>query len=313
MNRRRHISGVFLLDKPVGRSSNTALGRVRWLFNAAKAGHTGTLDPFATGLLPIALGEAAKFSRFMLDAPKAYLAELRLGVTTTTGDTEGTEVERRNVSTSAGEIESVLQRFRGPQTQVPPMHSALKRDGIPLYKLARQGIDVDRPARPVTLYQLHLCDWDGGQTLRLNLLCSKGTYVRVLAEDIGAALGCGAHLTGLRRTGSGDFSIDAATTLDELEALPDASRDGLLLPPDRLAQALPVLHLNEDDARAFGNGGKPVLSPTFAIAEHRVYGPTGEFLGVGQIAPAGGELQLVAVRLMASAGSANPAQPRDSA
>ncbi len=313
MNRRRDISGVFLLDKPAGRSSNTALGRVRWLFNAAKGGHTGTLDPFATGLLPIALGEAAKFSRFMLDAPKAYLAEIRLGITTTTGDTEGEVVERKEVSVSKEQIEAVLAKFRGQQTQVPPMYSALKRDGVPLYKLARQGIEVERAPRAVTLHRLTMHGWDGSEFLRIAVECSKGTYIRVLAEDIGAALGCGGHLTALRRTGSGAFSIDQAVSMDELEALPESNRDRLLMAADTLAQALPALHLAPAAARIFGNGGKTLLADVVAEAEHRIYDPSGVFLGVGKVASDGASRHLVAVRLMSSAGSANPPQPPDSA
>ena len=224
------VSGVLLLDKAPDISSNGALGKARRLFGAAKAGHTGTLDPFATGLLPIAFGEASKFSRFLLDASKGYTALIKLGVRTSTGDTEGEVIERIAVAVDRSSIESVLHSFVGSRQQVPPMHSALKRDGVPLYKLARQGIEVERAPRDITIHELRLLGWDGVDELRVTVLCSKGTYIRVLGEDIAKALGSVAHLTQLRRTHVGGLKLDAAMTLDTLEALTPTQRVAKLLP-----------------------------------------------------------------------------------
>jgi tRNA pseudouridine55 synthase len=190
------VDGVLLLDKPVGLSSNDALLKAKRVFNAKKAGHTGTLDPFATGLLPLCFGEATKFSQDLLEADKTYEATVHLGIMTTTGDTEGETVEQRDVDVTREQIEAVLARFRGPIFQVPPMYSALKRDGKALYEYAREGITLEREARPVTIHGLSLIDYSA-PFLKILVTCSKGTYVRVLGEDIGAALGCGAHLSAL--------------------------------------------------------------------------------------------------------------------
>ncbi len=311
MASKREVTGVLLLDKPVGLSSNTTIGRVRHLFNAAKAGHTGTLDPFATGLLPTALGEASKYSRFLLDAAKGYSATLKLGVTTTTGDPEGEIVEQRSVHTSAQNIEMVLESFRGAQMQTPPMHSALKRNGVPLYKLARQGVEVARAARNIRIDSLKLCAWDEDR-LEIDVTCSKGTYIRVLAQDIGAALGCGAHLIELRRTRVGRYDIGRAFTLEALEQLDCAGRDALLLPPDSLAADLPALHLDGVQTQALRNGRRIGWeSGPCECGEYRLYGVQGDFLGVGQVAGSSDGASLCAVRMMSNAAIAEQLQPRE--
>ncbi len=250
----RHLSGVFLLNKPLGLSSNTALQKVRRLFNAQKAGHTGALDPLATGLLPICLGEATKFSHYLLDSTKRYQTTVKLGQTTTTGDVEGDVVLQREVPVLTAElIEQVLQRFRGEIQQVPPMYSALKRDGRPLYELARQGIEIEREARPVTIYELNLIDFTP-DSLVLEVTCSKGTYIRVLGEDIGEALGCGGHLTHLHRTQTGHFEIIPSYTIEYLETLTEAERDALLLSVYAPVEHFPRVQLPEGREKYFGNG-----------------------------------------------------------
>ncbi len=211
-SRGERVNGVLLLDKPGGMTSNAALQAVRRLLNAAKAGHTGTLDPMATGLLPLTFGEATKFSADLLNADKSYRATLQLGITTSTGDADGEVIDRRDVAVSSAQLDATLSRFIGDVEQVPPMHSALKRDGQPLYKLAREGAEVERTPRRITVHRLTLveqCD----DSVVVDVDCSKGTYVRVLAEDIGRVLGCGAHLTALRRTRAGRLSVDDAATL----------------------------------------------------------------------------------------------------
>jgi tRNA pseudouridine(55) synthase len=211
------VHGVLLLDKPEGLSSNDALVRAKRLLNAEKAGHTGTLDPFATGLLPLCFGEATKFSQDLLEADKTYETTVQLGVSTNTGDTEGEVTATAEVAVTPAQIEAVLARFRGPIAQVPPMHSALKRDGRPLYEYARAGITLEREARQVVIHALELLSYEA-PLLRLSVTCSKGTYVRVLGEDIGAALGCGAHLKTLRRTAVGRLTLEGAITLEQLGA-----------------------------------------------------------------------------------------------
>ncbi|OJU84103.1 MAG: tRNA pseudouridine(55) synthase TruB, partial [Acinetobacter sp. 39-4] len=220
----RHLSGVFLLNKPLGLSSNSALQKVRRLFNAQKAGHTGALDPLATGLLPICLGEATKFSHYLLDSTKRYQTTVKLGQTTATGDVEGEILQQRDVpALTEANIEQVLEQFRGDIKQVPPMYSALKREGRPLYELERQGIEIEREARPVTIYELKLLSFTE-DSLTLDVTCSKGTYIRVLGEDIGEALGCGGHLTKLHRTQTGHFEINPSYTIEYLEGLTQEQR-----------------------------------------------------------------------------------------
>lgn len=268
---RRAVHGVLLLDKPLGLSSNHALQKARRLLNAEKAGHTGTLDPLASGLLPLCFGAATKFSQASLDADKRYTATLRLGVTTTTGDLEGQVLERREVRLDRAAVDAVLARFTGAIDQRPPMHSALKHAGKALYEYARQGIEVERKARRVTIHALDMLDWQD-DLLTLDVRCSKGTYVRTLAEDIGAALGCGVHLAALRRTGSGALVVDDAITLDALDALPESERDRLLQSPDVLLADWPAWRLPADEAARFLTGLRRRVDAPDA-PRVRVYGP----------------------------------------
>ena len=253
---RRPVHGVLLLDKPLGLSSNDALQKVKWLLRAEKAGHTGTLDPLATGVLPLCFGAATKFSQLQLDAPKTYEAVARLGVVTSTGDAEGEVVRECAVDASMltpERLADVQRRFTGPISQVPPMHSALKKDGKALYEYARAGIEIERPARNVQIYALNVAlalDGQAQPALKLIVTCSKGTYIRTLGEDIGAALGCGAHLTSLRRIDTGGLGIARCVTLPALEAMDEAQRLACLLPAESLlADHLPVTLGSEDAAR----------------------------------------------------------------
>ena len=252
------VHGVLLLDKPEGLSSNDALVRAKRLLNAEKAGHTGTLDPFATGLLPLCFGEATKFSQDLLEADKTYETTVHLGVRTDTGDTEGAVAATAEVDVTLAQIEAVLARFRGPIAQVPPMHSALKRDGRPLYEYARAGITLEREARPVVIHALELLSYEA-PLLRLAVSCSKGTYIRVLGEDIGAALGCGAHLKSLRRTAVGRLTLEGAMTLEQLDALDEPQRAGALAPVDALLSSFPLLNLDDELARRFMHGQRLAL------------------------------------------------------
>ncbi|MBS1187768.1 MAG: truB [Burkholderiaceae bacterium] len=247
------IDGVLLLDKPVGLSSNDALGKAKWLLNAKKAGHTGTLDPFATGLLPLCFGEATKFSQDLLEADKTYETVVHLGTTTATGDTEGEITGVRPVNVTPSQIGEVLRRFTGEIAQVPPMYSALKRDGKPLYEYARAGITLEREARQVTIHALELLDYREPY-LTLRVKCSKGTYIRVLGEDIGAALGCGAHLNALRRTEVGALTLVGAQTLAALEALPQTERGQALASMDSLLSSFPAVMLAPELAQRFLHG-----------------------------------------------------------
>jgi tRNA pseudouridine55 synthase len=271
---------VLLLDKPGGASSNAALQAARRLYRAEKAGHSGTLDPLATGLLPCLFGEATKFGAELLGAVKTYDAVIALGVTTTTGDAEGEVVARRAVALAGADLEPVLARFRGRISQVPPAYSALKRRGRPLYEYARAGEPVERAPRAVTIHELALRRFDGDR-LAVTVRCSKGTYVRVLAEDLGQALGCGAHLAGLRRTAVGPFSIADAVALARLEALGAEARDAFLRPVDILVEHFPAQALAPPEATRFRRG-QPVAAPPAATGRFRVYGAGGAFIGVGE-------------------------------
>lgn len=271
----RHIDGLLLFDKPLEASSNMALQRVRRVFRAAKAGHTGTLDPLASGLLPICFGQATKYSAMMLDADKTYRAVLKLGETTATGDAEGEILEKRAVSVEAHQIEPVLALFRGEIRQIPPMHSALKHKGKPLYAYIRAGVEIDRPERSVTIHGL-VMEGYSGEELRLTVKCSKGTYIRVLAEDIGKALGCGAHLKSLVRTGIGPFDLANARTMQEIEARED--RDVLLLPCDALLADFPRLVLEENEALFLLNGR--VVEAEAAQGCYRLYDGKARFRGL---------------------------------
>lgn len=282
------VHGVLLLDKDAGHSSNDVLIKAKRLLNAQKAGHTGTLDPFATGLLPLCFGEATKFSQDLLDADKTYETVVHLGVTTETGDTEGTILQRREIDVSRAQIEQILPRFRGEIAQVPPMYSALKRDGKPLYEYARAGVTLEREARQVRIHLLELLDYQA-PFLTLRVRCSKGTYIRVLGEDIGAALGCGAHLQALRRTEVGMLTLQHAVTLEQLAATPESEREGLLAPVDALLSGFPPVRLPDVLAKRFLHGQRIALqkegvNPPLHEGRVRVYRQEGgQLLGTAQL------------------------------
>ncbi len=288
---RRPVHGVLLLDKPIGLSSNQALQKVKWLLRAEKAGHTGTLDPLATGVLPICFGAATKFSQMHLDADKAYRTTVRLGIKTSTGDAEGEVLEERVVAVSEAQVQAVLRRFTGPILQVPPMHSALKKDGRALYEYARAGIEVERQARSVTIYKLEKLEADlDAQSPSLVLLvdCSKGTYIRTLGEEIGDALGCGAHLSALRRVRTGDFQEAQCVSLNALEAMTESQRMEYVLPVDVLLAGHDPVTLDGDNAARFLSGMR--RRGDWANAEHVVvYAQSPRtLLGTGHVQ--GGEL-----------------------
>lgn len=275
----RRIDGFLLFDKPKGISSNSALQYLRRLFRAESAGHTGTLDPMASGLLVICFGQATRFAGELLGAQKTYRAELTLGTRTNTGDGEGKVISTQPLQLDEREIEPVLDRFRGEILQTPPMHSALKRDGVPLYRLARQGIEVRRDPRPVTIHSMRL-ERVSLPSVQILVTCSKGTYIRVLAEDIGLALGCGAFLSGLVRLGLGPFQLQEAQTTESLVDLSEVERDRFLQPPDRLVASFPALILQISSATRFGHG-QAVPAGEAHCGEHRVYDEAGLFLGTG--------------------------------
>lgn len=287
---RRAVDGIILLDKPKGFSSNAALQKVRWLLNAEKAGHTGSLDPLATGVLPLCFGEATKFSQYLLDADKGYETLIQLGVTTTTADAEGEVLERRPVTVGRVDIEAVLPDFRGDISQIPPMYSALKRDGQPLYKLARAGEVVEREPRSVTIARLDLLDCEAEQA-RLAVDCSKGTYIRTLVEDIGQRLGCGAHVAELRRTKAGPFDLSRTVTLEELERVHaeggNEAVDQFLHPVDSGLQHWPLLQFSEHSS-FYWLQGQPVRAPDapkFGMV--RVQDHNGRFIGIGEVSEDG--------------------------
>jgi tRNA pseudouridine55 synthase len=282
--RRLKLDGVLLLDKPVGPSSSAVLQAVKRLLNAEKAGHAGTLDPLASGLLPLLFGEATKFAQFGLDATKEYVADIRLGTATDTGDAEGQVVERQPVEAGEHRLAQALAQFRGTISQVPPMYSALKHEGQPLYALARTGKTVERASRAVTIDELELVSRDD-TLLRLRVRCSKGTYVRQLAVDLGLALGTVAHLAGLRRTAVAGLRLDQAVALDDLQALGEASRLTWLLPPETLLQHLPRVDLEEPLAGRFLHG-QAVRPASLTQGPVRVY-QAGALLGVGEGEPEG--------------------------
>ncbi|MBK7024379.1 MAG: tRNA pseudouridine(55) synthase TruB [Sulfuritalea sp.] len=278
---RRRLDGVLLLDKALGESSNRALQAARRLYDAEKAGHTGTLDPLATGLLPLCFGEATKFSSDLLNADKRYVAVVQLGVTTDTADTEGKVLRRRPVEADRRAVEKALAAHTGEIDQIPPMYSALKRDGKPLYEYARAGIELERAARRASIHRLDLLDASdlAGGRFVVEVLCSKGTYVRTLAADIGEFLGCGAHLAGLRRTGIGPLDVAAAHSLAQLEALAAEARDALLLPPDSLVANLAEARLDAADAVRLRHG-QSVRWSGEAGARLRAYDHEDRFIGV---------------------------------
>ena len=293
------VDGVLLLDKPVGLSSNDALIKAKRVMNAKKAGHTGTLDPFATGLLPLCFGEATKFSQDLLEADKTYDATVHLGIMTTTGDTEGEAIETLPVDVSIDQIQAALARFRGPILQVPPMYSALKRDGKAYYEYAREGITLEREARPVTIHKLEFISYDA-PFLKLLVTCSKGTYIRVLGEDIGNALGCGAHLNALRRIQVGALTTEGMVTLEQVAA--HAAPVELLAPVDALLSSFPAVELTPELAKRFLQGqrlalGKEALTLPSELGRVRVYAD-GKLLGTAHLQ----EYQILAPeRLIATA------------
>ncbi len=304
---KRAVNGVLLLNKPVGITSNAALQTAKRLFQAEKAGHTGTLDPFANGLLPLCLGEATKFSQYLLDADKTYRAVMQLGVTTTTGDPEGEVLDTKPVNVTRTDLNAAIARFIGTIEQTPPMYSALKHQGKPLYEYARAGIEIERKSRSIHIRAIELCALDGSQAT-INVRCSAGTYIRTLAEDIGKTLGCGAHLTELTRTASGGFQLDQAVNLATLENSDITARDQLLLPVDGLVTYLPRIELNDTESAALLKGQRQILSAyTQLTGLVRAYDSQHRFLGLV-------ELQLdglaIARRLMTSnlSGVQNPAQ-----
>ena len=288
--RGRVVDGILVLDKPLGVSSNRALQSVKRLYSAAKAGHTGSLDPLATGVLPLCFGEATKFSQYLLDADKAYASTFVLGMVTDTGDAEGRILEDRDASDiTQADVVTALKAFEGEIEQIPPMFSAIKQGGQPLYKLARQGLEVERKPRPVVIKQLQLRAFRSGEKPEVDIYleCSKGTYVRSLAEDLGRALGCGASVRALRRTRAGPFDIEDSVALSTLEALKVSSDlhelDRLLLPADAALGALPLVRLSESGG-FYLRQGQPVMvpnAPRDGIV--RVALETGEFLGIGEI------------------------------
>ncbi len=275
---RRRVDGVLLLDKPAGLSSNAALQRAKRLYAAEKAGHTGTLDPLATGLLPLCFGEATKFAQVLLEARKAYVATVRFGVATTTGDAEGEPTRTSPTAFTRDELEATLPRFVGAIAQTPPMHSALKYQGRCYYEYARAGVAIPRAPRTVVIEAIELLDWTPPLAV-LSVACGKGTYIRALAEDLAAAVGSCAHLAALRRTASGPFAIAGAATLEALEGLEADARDALLLPADALLAGLARLDVDAPAARALVEG-RVGAAPPGAAGHYRCYGPQGRFLGL---------------------------------
>lgn len=283
--RGRDITGILLLDKPTDITSNKALQQAKFLYFAAKAGHTGALDPIATGVLPICFGEATKFSQYLLNADKKYRVTAKLGEKTTTADREGEVIESKPIDVTESQLVKVLQQFKGTISQVPSMYSALKKDGVPLYKLARKGIEVERDAREVDIYSLELVSFSGDQFV-LDVHCSKGTYVRNLVEDIGDELGCGAHVLELRRTAVGDFNLEQTVSLAQLEELKQADAklemDELLLPVEQALSHMPLVQLTDDEAyyirlgQAVQIAGVPVEGSVGLLHDN-------QFIGVGVI------------------------------
>ena len=289
---RRPVHGVLLLDKPLGGSSNQVLQKAKWLLRAEKAGHTGTLDPLASGVLPLCFGAATKFSQIHLDADKSYEATLALGVTTSTGDAEGEVLQRRPVQTDADAVTAVVRQFTGPITQVPPMHSALKKDGKALYEYARAGIEVERAPRAVTILALEVLAMrlDAPEpAIDIRVTCSKGTYIRTLGEDMGEALGCGAHLSALRRVATGNFSAGQCVTLADLEVMDEADRLACLRPVDALLDGFTRVTLDSDNAGRFLSGLRR-RGDWPDCAQLAVYGPEPDAALLGSAHSVAGEL-----------------------
>ncbi len=277
-----NVNGLLLLDKPLGFSSNQALSKIKWLFTPFKAGHTGTLDPMAIGLLPICLGEATKFSRFLLDADKTYEALIRLGYTSSTGDTEGEIVKNKNNDLpKLEELKKVLQKFTGKINQLPPMHSALKHQGKPLYTFAREGVNIHREKRPIVIYKLDLMSYEKG-SIKILVKCSKGTYIRVLAEDIGKELRVGAYLEGLKRTEIGTLNLKDSISLEGLEKMQNKERCNLLRPISALTAGLKNISLSVQDEVLIKNGQEITINNKEA-GYYSLFDNYGNFFGVGDL------------------------------
>ncbi len=277
---KKNVNGVLLLDKPLGFSSNQALQKVKWLYQATKAGHTGTLDPLATGLLPICLGEATKFAQYVTDADKTYFATIKLGATTTTGDAEGEVLTSAPVNVTPVQFSAACQQFIGEISQMPPMYSALKHEGRALYEYARESVDIARQSRLIHISNIVVEKFEG-EIAHITVTCSKGTYIRTLAEDIGAQLGCGGHLIGLRRTETAGYLLPNAVTIEQLEALSIEARTALLLPVDSAIESLPKVILNAD-AAFFIMQGQPVWQAgKTPHGDLRLYDESNNFLGMG--------------------------------
>ena len=283
----RDVHGVFLLDKPQGVSSNDIMQKVKRLFKANKVGHTGALDPLATGMLPICLGEATKFSQFLLDSDKRYVVTAKLGERTDTSDAEGQVVQSREVNVAEADILAALSAFRGEILQVPTMFSALKHNGKPLYEYARAGITVEREARPITIFELKFIDYQA-PFLTLEVHCSKGTYIRTLVDDLGEALGCGAHVTMLRRLAVADYPIEEMMPIEDLallaDSFPNSELDRLLLPMDTAVASLPQLNLTAEQTKAVGFGQRVKFENPQALSGLvRLFSENGQFLGIAEI------------------------------
>lgn len=297
---KRSVNGVLLLDKPQGLSSNTALQKARRLYRAEKAGHTGVLDPLATGLLPVCFGEATKFAQYLLDADKAYTATLKLGEATSTGDAEGEVVATGRADISAEDFQTACQALTGSIRQVPPMFSALKHEGRPLYEYARKGIVIERKPRDIVIYAIDVTSFRAPEAV-IDVRCSKGTYIRTLSEDIAKHIHTFAHLTALRRTETAGFSINEAHTLETLQALSEAERDALLLPCDVLVKHLPRLTLPDGTVQMLKFGRQPEYRDANLPADTplRIYAEDGSFIGLADYLPYEGRLK--ALRLMNTA------------
>ncbi len=278
---KKPINGILLLDKPIGFSSNQALQKVKWLLQAAKAGHTGTLDPLATGLLPLCFGEATKFAHYLTDADKTYIATLKLGITTTTGDAEGEVLMTRPVNVTQQQFAQACTKFVGEISQTPPMYSALKHEGKALYEYARAGIEIERKSRLVTIRHIEVNAFDGA-VATLTVSCTKGTYIRTLAEDIGELLACGAHLIGLRRTATANYLISQTVTLAQFESMTEAERLAALAPPDSAVLDLPEITLDNDSVFYLLQGQPVWLSGHVPAGLLRMYDETHKFLGLGE-------------------------------
>lgn len=278
---KKQINGILLLDKPLGFSSNQALQKIKWLLQAAKAGHTGTLDPLATGLLPLCFGEATKFAHYLTDADKTYVATIKLGATTTTGDAEGEVLSTHAVNVNQLEFEKTCKQFIGEISQTPPMYSALKFEGKALYEYARAGVEIERQPRLVKIHSIELNAFEG-DVARITVTCSKGTYIRTLAEDIGKRLGCGAHLIGLRRTGTANYHISQAVSLEQFEAMSSEERLASLAPADSAVEHLPAITLDADSVFYLQQGQAIWRSGVIPQGLLRLYDEQQVFLGLGE-------------------------------